>query len=88
MKTPEDIAQWVIDNREPDMMSDLEIYKTLVKDINDLYIRKNGTIDKANDTGYKNNLVPIYRGCNNSTCFCSGACKEIIGYRDKLIGEY
>jgi hypothetical protein len=32
--------------------------------------------------------IPIYRGCDaKSGCFCSGACKEIIGYRDPLPGE-
>lgn len=31
--------------------------------------------------------IPITRGCHaaaNGGCFCSGACKEIIGYRDPL----
>jgi hypothetical protein len=33
--------------------------------------------------------VPIKRGCpNKGGCFCTGACKEIIGYRDKLPNEY
>jgi hypothetical protein len=32
-----------------------------------------------------NPRVPIYRGCNsNGACFCSGRCREIIGYRDRL----
>jgi hypothetical protein len=33
--------------------------------------------------------VPIYKGCpvKNGGCFCSGLCKEIIGYRDKLPNE-
>lgn len=31
--------------------------------------------------------IPIYKGCLNETCFCTGACREIIGYRDKLPGE-
>lgn len=31
--------------------------------------------------------VPIYKGCPNQQCFCTGACREIIGYRDKLPGE-
>jgi hypothetical protein len=34
-----------------------------------------------------NNKSPIYRGCPNtnpaSGCYCSGICKQIIGYRDK-----
>lgn len=33
------------------------------------------------------NKVPIYKGCPNKTCFCTGQCKEIIGYRDKIQGE-
>lgn len=31
--------------------------------------------------------VPIKRGCSNAQCFCTGACNEIIGYRDRLPGE-
>lgn len=27
---------------------------------------------------------PIYRGCANAQCFCTGACRQIIGYRKKL----
>lgn len=39
------------------------------------------------------NKVPIRRGCPNaglgasSGCFCSGACQEIIGWRDKTEEE-
>ena len=32
--------------------------------------------------------VPIYRGCPNQECFCTGSCREIVGYRDKLPNEY
>jgi hypothetical protein len=38
----------------------------------------------------KDMKVPIYKGCmaaKSGGCFCSGACKEIIGWRDKLPGE-
>jgi hypothetical protein len=30
----------------------------------------------------KDKRIPIYRGCSSgsSGCFCSGRCKEIIGY--------
>jgi hypothetical protein len=28
------------------------------------------------------NKEPIRRGCNNGSCFCSGACQEIIGWKD------
>ena len=31
--------------------------------------------------------VPIRKGCRNKQCFCTGACDEIIGYRDKLPNE-
>jgi hypothetical protein len=31
--------------------------------------------------------VPIYKGCGNKTCLCTGACKEVIGYRDRFPGE-
>lgn len=26
---------------------------------------------------------PIYRGCNNRECFCTGKCKEIVGYKER-----
>ena len=40
----------------------------------------NGFIQKAQGKPTK---IPIYRGCNNTQgCFCSGKCKEIIGYRE------
>ena len=29
------------------------------------------------------NQEPIRRGCVNAQCFCSGACQEIVGWRDK-----
>lgn len=35
----------------------------------------------------RDNKVPVYKGCPNQQCFCTGACREIIGYRDKLPGE-
>lgn len=32
--------------------------------------------------------IPIKRGCpNKDGCFCTGACNEIIGYRDPFPGE-
>ena len=34
-----------------------------------------------------NSKVPIRRGCPNSSCFCTGACREIIGWRDRLPEE-
>lgn len=36
----------------------------------------------------EDNRVPIYKGCiNKDGCGCSGACREIIGWRDKIPGE-
>lgn len=36
------------------------------------------------------NKVPIKRGCpvRNGGCLCSGICQEIIGWRDKVPGEF
>lgn len=31
----------------------------------------------------KENKEPIRRGCTNGTCFCTGKCQEIIGWREK-----
>lgn len=42
---------------------------------------------KAIESFIKENKIPIYRGCSNESCFCTGACREIIGYRDKIPGE-
>lgn len=36
----------------------------------------------------KSEKIAIKRGCSSrGGCFCSGACNEIIGYRDRLPGE-
>jgi hypothetical protein len=38
----------------------------------------------------KERKVPIKKGCHAAAhggCFCTGACQEIIGYRDKLPNE-
>lgn len=50
--------------------------------------------DKIKQSLYKqlksktDNRVPIKRGCSNKgLCFCTGKCNEVIGYRDKIIGE-
>lgn len=34
--------------------------------------------------------VPIKRGCpvRNGGCFCTGVCQEVIGWRDKVPGEF
>ena len=31
--------------------------------------------------------VPIKKGCPNAQCFCTGACQEIVGWRDKTPEE-
>lgn len=29
--------------------------------------------------------IPIYRGCGaNGPCFCTGRCRDIVGYRDPI----
>lgn len=35
------------------------------------------------DNKFKKNKPkePILRGCKNECCFCSGACREIIGWK-------
>lgn len=43
---------------------------------------------KTNIFEYLSKKVPIYRGCPNQECFCTGACREIVGFRDKLPNEY
>ena len=35
-----------------------------------------------------NGKVAIRKGCPNQQCFCTGACQEIIGWRDKLPNEH
>lgn len=36
----------------------------------------------------KSDKIAIKRGCSSrGGCFCSGACNEIVGYRDRLPGE-
>lgn len=39
----------------------------------------------SDDSKKKPTRVPIYRGCSaREGCFCSGKCKEIVGYRDPI----
>lgn len=38
-----------------------------------------GGLDKKYDI---NNKKPILRGCKNKQCFCTGKCKEIVGYEE------
>ncbi len=35
-----------------------------------------------------NGKVAIRKGCLNQQCFCTGACQEIIEWRDKLPSEH
>ena len=58
----------------------------LNKQFQDVYKNKikEGLLNKIEDR------VPIYKGClaaQHGGCFCTGACKEIIAYRDKIPGE-
>lgn len=32
-------------------------------------------------------MVPIRKGCANASCFCTGDCQEIVGWREKVPGE-
>lgn len=36
---------------------------------------------------FQEEKVPILKGCGNRQCFCTGACKEVVGYRDKTPEE-
>lgn len=31
--------------------------------------------------------IPVRRGCENTQCYCTGKCQEVVGYRDRLPGE-
>lgn len=46
------------------------------------------TIKKAKEHVIKNKQIPIYRGCSNTTCLCTGECRVIIGYRERVPGEH
>ncbi len=43
---------------------------------------KNFELDKSHKK-FTDNFEPILRGCQNLQCFCTGKCREVIGYRDK-----
>jgi len=43
------------------------------------------TLDKIKEK--TTNEVPIRKGCPNHQCFCTGACQEIIGWREKTEEE-
>lgn len=58
MKTPEEIAQWVIDNRYPksenDKVSDFEMYQTLVDDIKNIVNHiEVPPLEKIDDNGHR-----------------------------------
>lgn len=45
---------------------------------------KSNLLQGAIKAAQQDTRVPIYRGCNSGgSCFCSGACREIIGYREQ-----
>jgi len=49
-----------------------------------------GAHRQKGDDSSKDGKVPILRGCmaaKNGGCLCSGVCNEVIGWRDKKIGE-
>jgi hypothetical protein len=29
---------------------------------------------------FGNDKIPIYKGCKNAQCFCTGVCREVIGF--------
>jgi hypothetical protein len=40
--------------------------------------------NREKDSQEKPNMVPVYRGCSNNECFCTGKCREIIGYEEVI----
>lgn len=44
------------------------------------------TIQELRQLQDKNREIPVLRGCTNEQCFCTGTCKQIIGYYKN--GEY
>jgi len=54
-----------------------------LKNIMDIFpLESRGLIQVYNqDCSKKSDKKPIYRGCSNERCFCSGKCKDIIGYK-------
>jgi len=58
-----------------------------MKDNKDEQIDLSSLVDKYKSEAKKfndGNKVPIYKGCQNGRCFCTGECKKIIGFKDKL----
>lgn len=45
------------------------------------------TLQQAKEQVMNDKRVPIYRGCNNTTCLCTGECRVIVGYRERVPGE-
>jgi hypothetical protein len=41
-------------------------------------------LQKCDEYVKNNQRVPIRKGCQNKQCFCTGACDEIVGYKDKI----
>lgn len=42
--------------------------------------RNEGLFHSIISDAAKDTRTPIYRGCQNKVCYCSGKCREIIGY--------
>ncbi len=38
------------------------------------------SLQDLNEIQKPNNTIAVTRGCQNKTCFCSGKCKEVVGY--------
>lgn len=49
--------------------------------------QENYKYDYKNVGELKGSKVPVQKGCPNKTCYCTGECKKVVGYRDKLPGE-
>lgn len=35
----------------------------------------------------KSGKIPVYKGCLNKQCFCTGACKEIVAWVDNPVDK-
>lgn len=56
-----------------------------IKNEENIYSAKTEFFKEIEEFNKKN--VPILKGCPNSTCFCTGKCKEVVGYRERVPGE-
>jgi hypothetical protein len=44
--------------------------------------RRKSELYKIVESEAKNLRKPIYKGCYNKVCYCTGDCMKIIGYKD------